>query len=34
VSTYHVCPFMSWLLDSGWYLLVPSICLWISRSFF
>jgi hypothetical protein len=27
VSTYHACPFGSELPHSGWYFLVPSICL-------
>jgi len=27
VSTYHTCPFGSELPHSGWYFLVPSICL-------
>jgi hypothetical protein len=27
VSTYHACPFRSRLPHSGWYFLVPPICL-------
>jgi hypothetical protein len=27
LSTYHACPFGYVLPHSGWYLLVPSICL-------
>ena len=31
MSTYHICPFVTGLTHSGWFLLFPSICLWISR---
>jgi hypothetical protein len=34
VSTYHVCSFMTRLPHSGWYLLVSSICLRISWSYY
>jgi hypothetical protein len=27
VSTYHACPFGSELFHSGWYFLIPAICL-------
>jgi hypothetical protein len=30
VSAYHVCSFLTGLSHSGWYFLVPSICLRIS----
>ena len=30
VSAYHVCYFVIWLPHSGWYFLVPPICLRIS----
>jgi hypothetical protein len=33
MSTYHVCSFVSRLPYSGWYFLVPSICLQISWSY-
>jgi len=32
MSAYHVCFSMIGLPHSGWYFLVPSICLWISWS--
>jgi hypothetical protein len=32
VSTYHVSSFVTRLPYPEWYFLVPSICLWISRS--
>ena len=32
LNTYHVCSFVTDLPHSGWYFLVPSICLWISWS--
>ena len=32
VSKYYVCTFMTGLPHSGWYFIVPSICLWISWS--
>jgi hypothetical protein len=31
VSAYHVGSFVIGLSHSGWYFLVPSICLWISQ---
>ena len=34
VSAYHVCSFVTGLPQSGWYFLVPSICLSISWSCF
>jgi hypothetical protein len=32
VCAYHMCSFLTGLPHSGWYFLVPSICLWISCS--
>jgi hypothetical protein len=34
VSIYYIWSFVTGLPHSGWYFLVPSICLWISWGHF